>query len=763
MNARLLLPALLLLAGLALPAPRALGALDPFSLGANVAQPRTTLLSGGGFALLADSGTYGSQVPAVWVFDAYTELLAGPVALASTSPDYYDAVHAIVPQDDGGFSVFWHRHYHSGALAGTQEIWGRRLSAMAVPFGPAVLAASQTTGYFYEVAAALAPNGATLLLYNDGLGKLWSRLLPADFADTNLTPLPAPQQVFAGADDYSRPTLLALPDNTFRLAWQTDGPVKVISFAAIDAAGALLGPAEDLAEFTAPDPDHAFDYFFGDPRLARDAFGNFILTVVFSDFSLHQNELFLVRFDPSGDPGPLDSVYSFAQRGSFSPGLYDDGSVVLLGHTQNPALTGEDLFLLSLNPSNQLTGLTPLATNDTDLFNSHFAFASGAYVVALGEENHASWPPAFSAHGIANLPSSDPSDPPVFLTPLTVTSAGSSGLTISLSSSSPATSGQLRFHPVSSPGSVTAEFAVSAIVPGVLRSFTLPLPVLNGAGLPAGVSLTSGTLTDGTYNLSFTTAALSSSVEDVVIDTVTGAPLLNVSSSLDLIEVSLETPEPALASQVSLTFSPQAGGTDSTFLFLHTGVQAGQVSSFSWPPYPGPSDLPGLISTSGPALFPGLYDVTLSYQDALGNPAATVTELAVAITISPSWPAFQAQYGLASLTGDQDNDGLAELFEFAFGTHPEMADTMADHLSQVMTSDRLGLRFTQDTTLPGVVYIVEASHGLHGPWTALYNSSTDFPGANSHGSQHQVLDSITSAAWTDGRRFLRLRVEFTVP
>lgn len=113
----------------------------------------------------------------------------------------------------------------------------------------------------------------------------------------------------------------------------------------------------------------------------------------------------------------------------------------------------------------------------------------------------------------------------------------------------------------------------------------------------------------------------------------TDAPTLTApasgSATSNPVAVSFSLPEPALANSVTLTFT---GGVTRVLTLADSQGTAG-AHSFSF----NPADPTATESiASGGAIPDGIYIVTLSYQDALGNPAATASTAYVVIdTLGP--------------------------------------------------------------------------------------------------------------------------------
>ncbi|HEV7402338.1 MAG TPA: cadherin-like beta sandwich domain-containing protein [Chthoniobacteraceae bacterium] len=178
---------------------------------------------------------------------------------------------------------------------------------------------------------------------------------------------------------------------------------------------------------------------------------------------------------------------------------------------------------------------------------------------------------------------------------------------------------------------------------------------------------------------------------NVTIDTATQAPAFTGPAADSLAGASLAVqftlPEPALPGSVQLIFDD---GITSRTLTLAGSQETTVPHSFNFDPaHPTSAGTP---IASGPAIPDGSYAVTLSYQDALGNAAATVTHPRVAIdttppTIAPPAGGFSP---LAALTGSAlaDYAGQADMSD-AHGVHraqDPVAGTLLDTAgTQVVT------------------------------------------------------------------------------
>lgn len=136
-------------------------------------------------------------------------------------------------------------------------------------------------------------------------------------------------------------------------------------------------------------------------------------------------------------------------------------------------------------------------------------------------------------------------------------------------------------------------------------------------------------------------AAPSTGGQDVVPAGATQAPSLIEPASGAVttgdVSVSFSLPQTPQAGSVELVFSGS-----STYTLGLSDASAGQASLTITPS--NPSSSPGVATVvGGSTIAPGLYTITLSYQDAGGDPAATASAQSVAVSACPP--------GLYSATG----------------------------------------------------------------------------------------------------------------
>ncbi len=111
-----------------------------------------------------------------------------------------------------------------------------------------------------------------------------------------------------------------------------------------------------------------------------------------------------------------------------------------------------------------------------------------------------------------------------------------------------------------------------------------------------------------------------------------------------------------------------------------------------------------------------------------------------------------ANTGSYADTADKDNDGLSNLLEYACGTNPN-TNNAQPHSSALSGGSNLEYIYTRDKAATDVVFAVEWSDTLTGPWNTSGVTSTIM---SDNGTTQQI--KATLSAGTNGGRFVRLRV-----
>lgn len=122
-----------------------------------------------------------------------------------------------------------------------------------------------------------------------------------------------------------------------------------------------------------------------------------------------------------------------------------------------------------------------------------------------------------------------------------------------------------------------------------------------------------------------------------------------------------------------------------------------------------------------------------------------------AIATQGSYDAWKTEYGITDDTGDEDNDGISNLLEFALGGDPRTPGTAELPRASVSGDD---LVFTLTRQEAGIAYVIEKSTDLVN-WDDLA-TLTDAHGAVGE----EATVSVPASEMDVGKIFLRLRVEW---
>jgi PKD repeat protein len=160
---------------------------------------------------------------------------------------------------------------------------------------------------------------------------------------------------------------------------------------------------------------------------------------------------------------------------------------------------------------------------------------------------------------------------------------------------------------------------------------------------------------------------------------------------------------------------------------------------------------------------PGIHEVHLTVTDNSGNTAHAT----VSLTVKLSFAEWRRIYFTAAELDDQqisgaladpDTDGLANLAEYACGSHPKMADAAV--FTARRTDGQLTLTYPRAKHAADVTITVEAASNLAGPWNSAAGSSAEQVLADDG-----VVETVvaTDLAPSNGQRFLRLRIDRISP
>ena len=179
------------------------------------------------------------------------------------------------------------------------------------------------------------------------------------------------------------------------------------------------------------------------------------------------------------------------------------------------------------------------------------------------------------------------------------------------------------------------------------------------------------------------------------LDTTTLTPILTAPVSGTYLDTSTTTisytlPEDGSAGTATATFLPTAGGTTTTITFSNVSAGSHTISFIP----SGNLLVTGVQSVSTSTLADGTYTVVFSYQDALGNSAATASASNVVIAPPTSAPILTSP-----ASGDSDVDTSAMTIDYT--------------LPQTMLSGSLHLFFIPTVGSTNTIALKDVSSGNH--------------------------------------------------
>ncbi len=227
------------------------------------------------------------------------------------------------------------------------------------------------------------------------------------------------------------------------------------------------------------------------------------------------------------------------------------------------------------------------------------------------------------------------------------------------------------------------------------------------------------------------------------------------------VSVVFTLPEAAANGTVTLSFGP-------TVLTLANTQGTAGAHAFTFNPA-NPTASPEVAS--GSAIPDGTYTVTLSYQDALGNPAATAASSNVSIAVAPysQWKLTNLGSVSAPDTGNPDADAFDNLAEYGLVLSPTVFSAgPVNGLFTYPEGDRLRIVFTRDPARNDVTLTAQGADDVAGPWTPLASSvlgavttGAGYYGGDSAGpglKTVEVRDLFNLDDPAHPRRFVRLQV-----
>jgi len=381
--------------------------------------------------------------------------------------------------------------------------------------------------------------------------------------------------------------------------WSTDTKDVIPEVSCVDAEGAAL--TEDARGFIRPESGACDMGAVEQDQTAPSAPSGFSAVALGSDVALEWTN-------------PVTDFSSVIIRRSSSayPTDINDGDTVAL------EVTGTSQEDASLDDGTYYYSIFAL-----DAFYNVSTAAHATVVVDTVTQTPTLVSPMSGTYNLINLVYSLPEAAQSNSVTVTFTNTDSQEVVLHLSD---ATSMDLLFNPSMDPDAVVA--ANSLLISSITTDFATVLP-------------------DGNYTITLSyrdvhgNPVVTTSATDIVIDTVTQAPILIApiaDQHMNIVRVYYDLPEPVLAGSVSVLFTNSESET--LALTLSTGLEI----DFSFDPTAtlsevqlANSDIMSAASSFDTALPDGTYTVTLSYQDLIGNASVTTTVHDIVIdTVKPT-------------------------------------------------------------------------------------------------------------------------------
>jgi hypothetical protein len=207
---------------------------------------------------------------------------------------------------------------------------------------------------------------------------------------------------------------------------------------------------------------------------------------------------------------------------------------------------------------------------------------------------------------------------------------------------------------------------------------------------------------------------------------------------------------------------PDSTATVGVAKSIHGVVTRGSGAGWSSAGGPGPVFVTALDSDSGTFLFttPGTHLMRLSGSNAHGETSRTlaVEVSGLAWTAQQIWR--QTHFGTDSNTGpaadllDADNDGIANLLEYAAATDPATPNTFPR--SAALSAGTIAFTYTRSKAATDLTFTVEWSETLvAGSWSTT-GIADQTPPPDSSTAETETLTILVPAG--SGKRFVRLLV-----
>ncbi len=205
----------------------------------------------------------------------------------------------------------------------------------------------------------------------------------------------------------------------------------------------------------------------------------------------------------------------------------------------------------------------------------------------------------------------------------------------------------------------------------------------------------------------------------------------------------------AQAGTVTLNFGVRLGAGNNTITLINAGSRTGNFSAVNVNGAYG-----SVALTNNAGVWSGTVgDGTFTFTQSSGQLAVTeANSLTPLQTWRQTFFGVSTNTGLAADTADGDNDGLANLIEYATGSNPTVPSTGAVQVGRSVDGLRLTMTYNRVAD-SSITYTVEGTTDIvAGPWTTV-NTTTGVAAGTV-----VVEDNVAISA--QARRFLRLRITY---
>jgi arylsulfatase A-like enzyme len=259
-----------------------------------------------------------------------------------------------------------------------------------------------------------------------------------------------------------------------------------------------------------------------------------------------------------------------------------------------------------------------------------------------------------------------------------------------------------------------------------------------------------GTVPGGTGQ--FTGRFNSSTVPSVQIRIFPSSSAMTGTAYVDNLVLSLDVAASNAAPVVtSVPVTSVAEGSNYRYVFMAADAETASLSysAVTTPPtWLSFSPATGVLTGNPTSANVGSYNITLAASDGQASVQQTFT---INVTSNDPYITWKASTGVTIDNADNDNDGIANLMEFALGGNPTAND--AGVVAPIVTKSGSNMNFTFKRDQASVTYTVEKSTDLI-TWTpyAVVNNTHGAVGAS-------ATVSVPVSTMVNGKLFLRLRVD----